>query len=90
MYELFIQSCLGCRCPDDGSSWGAGAASVRGEQGLPGARHSWLQLASVSAATIPPQDTPEPISQAGGTPVETYLRKGKNTTQADRTQGGIK
>ena len=51
----------------------AGVAPLRKDQGLPCAGHSHLQL----APTDPPLAKAKPISDAGGTSVVTYLRKGK-------------
>ena len=43
------------------------------------AGHRWFQLAPKD----PPQDTVEPVSYVCGASEKTYLRKGKNSTQAE-------
>lgn len=61
-------------------------AYVRRSQGLPSARHSQFQL--VPTAMDTPQDTGEPISQAGGTSVKTCLGNGKKPLRKKNNEAG--
>lgn len=64
---------VGCRWQGVGRRGAAAVASLRRGQGLPHAGHRLFQTAPMD----PPQDTTEPLTQDGGTSVETCLGMGK-------------
>lgn len=76
-FLLVKEVCSGCPCPDAGSGWPAGVASVRRGQGLPHARLSQPQHTHHGQCwTLQPGD-------ALG---KTYLRKGKMSHSSEEKQ----
>lgn len=75
-----MHRCIGFTWQDFGSRGAAGGQLRRKRLGLPCARHRCCQLAPAD----PLQRTAEPVSQAGGTSVGIYLRKGKMLCSSER------
>lgn len=66
--------CIGFTQQGISSRGGAGVASVRKDQEL---HPCWTQLVPSSSKMDPLQDTAEPVNDADGTSVTTYLGKGE-------------
>ena len=66
--SLYFTCCMGCPCP--GAGGGAAGASVRSGEELPRAGSGWFPNGPTAAAAAP-------VSDAGGVPLKTRVRKGK-------------
>lgn len=77
--ELCFFSCyIGFIWQDFGSRGTAGVTSLRKDQGL---LPCWTRPVPAGSKTDPLLAKAEPIGEAGGASVITYLRKGKNAAQ---------